>query len=98
VKELDARYLASRESAELRAETLQMGYSLRKLILDLALPIAVDAAAADLSHGVERLVAPLGHCGRRGAGRLALELGREPGDGGLEDGATGPGRRSAHPA
>lgn len=41
VKELDARYLASRESAELRAETLQMGYSLRKLILDLALPIVV---------------------------------------------------------
>lgn len=41
VKELDARYLASRESAELRAETLQMGHSLRKLILDLALPVAV---------------------------------------------------------
>lgn len=41
VKELDTRYLASRESAELRAETLQMGYSLRKLIFDLALPIAV---------------------------------------------------------
>ncbi len=41
VKELDAIYLASRESAELRAETLQMGHSLRKLILDLALPVAV---------------------------------------------------------
>ncbi len=39
--ELDTRYLASRESAELRAETLQMGHSLRKLILDLALPVAV---------------------------------------------------------
>lgn len=38
---LDAQYLASRESSELRAETLQMGYSLRKLIDDLALPIAV---------------------------------------------------------
>jgi urease accessory protein len=33
--ELDAQYLASRESAELRAETLQMGHSLRKLIADL---------------------------------------------------------------
>ena len=33
--ELDARYLASRESAELRAETLQMGHSLRRLIDDL---------------------------------------------------------------
>lgn len=33
--ELDAQYLASRETAELRAETLQMGHSLRKLIADL---------------------------------------------------------------
>ena len=41
VTELDGLYLASRESAELRAETLQMGHSLRKLILDLLLPIAV---------------------------------------------------------
>lgn len=32
---LDARYLASRESAELRAETLQMGHSLRRLLADL---------------------------------------------------------------
>jgi urease accessory protein len=35
VAELDAQYLASRETAELRAETLQMGHSLRKLIADL---------------------------------------------------------------
>jgi urease accessory protein len=34
-RELDSRYLASRETAELRAETLQMGHSLRKLIDDL---------------------------------------------------------------
>lgn len=33
--ELDARYLASRETAELRAETLQMGYSLRRLLGEL---------------------------------------------------------------
>ncbi len=32
---LDADYLASRETAELRAETLQMGHSLRRLIDDL---------------------------------------------------------------
>ncbi len=32
---LDARYCASRESVELRAETLQMGHSLRRLIADL---------------------------------------------------------------
>ncbi len=32
---LDTEYLASRESAELRAETLQMGYSLRRLAEEL---------------------------------------------------------------
>lgn len=32
---LEADYLASRESAELRAETLQMGYSLRRLLHEL---------------------------------------------------------------
>jgi len=34
--ELDAEFAASRESAELRAETLQMGYSLARLLNDLA--------------------------------------------------------------
>ncbi len=33
--ELDAEFVASRESAELRAETLQMGYSLARLLADL---------------------------------------------------------------
>lgn len=33
--ELDAEFIASRESAELRAETLQMGYSLARLLTDL---------------------------------------------------------------
>ncbi|MDX9994603.1 MAG: urease accessory protein UreF [Rhodocyclaceae bacterium] len=42
--DLDARYLASRETAELRAETLQMGHSLRRLIDDLSLPVAVPPA------------------------------------------------------
>lgn len=32
---LDERYLASRETSELRAETLQMGYSLRRLLGEL---------------------------------------------------------------
>lgn len=45
---LDADYLASRESAELRAETLQMGYSLRRLLhelgdFDAATLVALDA-------------------------------------------------------
>lgn len=35
VRRLDAEFLASRESAELRAETAQMGYSLRRLLRDL---------------------------------------------------------------
>jgi urease accessory protein len=39
--ELDAQYLASRETAELRAETLQMGHSLKRLIDDLKESIAV---------------------------------------------------------
>lgn len=39
--ELDAQYLASRETAELRAETLQMGHSLRRLIDDLKEEIGV---------------------------------------------------------
>ena len=33
--ELDAEYLATRESAELRAETLQMGYSMQRLLNEL---------------------------------------------------------------
>lgn len=33
--QFDALYVASRESAELRAETLQMGYSLARLLADL---------------------------------------------------------------
>jgi urease accessory protein len=33
--QLDAEYLAARESAELRAETLQMGYSMQRLLHEL---------------------------------------------------------------
>ena len=43
---LDADFLASRESSELRAETVQMGYSLRRLLHDLEdfpLPAVFDA-------------------------------------------------------
>ncbi len=43
--ELDAEFLASRETAELRAETLQMGHSLVKLMRDLS---ASDEAAFPL--------------------------------------------------
>lgn len=44
---LDERYLAGRETAELRAETLQMGHSLRRLLADLReLPAAFVAQVA----------------------------------------------------
>ena len=47
VLELDALYLASRETAELRAETLQMGYSMRRLVHELDdLPTAFLAQIA----------------------------------------------------
>lgn len=35
LRRLDTEFLASRESAELRAETVQMGFSLRRLVHDL---------------------------------------------------------------
>ncbi len=38
LKRLNADFLASRESAELRAETLQMGFSLNRLLADLRDP------------------------------------------------------------
>ena len=51
-RRLNARYLASRESAELRAETLQMGYSLWQLLLSLpemqTQHEAIQAALQDL--------------------------------------------------
>lgn len=45
--ELDAEYLATRESAELRAETLQMGYSMQRLLHELGdfPPPLLDAIA-----------------------------------------------------
>lgn len=45
VARLNDEFLASRESAELRAETVQMGYSLRRLLNDLAC-LDVHAATA----------------------------------------------------
>ena len=46
IERLNADFLASRESSELRAETVQMGYSLRRLLHELddfALPEVFDA-------------------------------------------------------
>ncbi len=48
--QLDAEFIASRESAELRAETLQMGHSLARLLADLAeTPVAPLADFAEPS-------------------------------------------------
>lgn len=48
VDSLNAEFLASRESAELRAETVQMGFSLRRLLRDLR-----DESLATVAHTVE---------------------------------------------
>jgi len=48
IARLNADFLASRESAELRAESLQMGYSLGRLLADLRDP-ALDGLRATLA-------------------------------------------------
>ncbi len=49
VRRLNALYLASRESAELRAETLQMGYSLVRLLRELGdFPAVIPSALESL--------------------------------------------------
>jgi urease accessory protein len=45
VQHWNMRFLASRESAELHAETVQMGFSLRRLLLDLESNTSADLAA-----------------------------------------------------
>ena len=48
IARLNADFLASRESAELRAETAQMGFSLNRLLNDLGVP-ALSALRAELA-------------------------------------------------
>ncbi|MFT4172650.1 MAG: urease accessory UreF family protein [Rhodocyclaceae bacterium] len=49
VRALNLRFIATRETSELRAETVQMGYSLARLLRDLdEVPAAVREALADL--------------------------------------------------
>ncbi|MGF6274449.1 urease accessory protein [Massilia sp. UYP11] len=58
----NARYLASRESAELRAETVQMGYSLTRLLMELNLvpsgPMRDTCLPAALAQAVHALGVP----------------------------------------
>ena len=50
IARLNAEFLASRESAELRAETIQMGFSLHRLVRDLRDPAlsTVESTLSDL--------------------------------------------------
>ena len=48
VRRWNTRFLATRESAELRAETVQMGFSLRRLMLDLATGAGDKSTPADM--------------------------------------------------
>jgi urease accessory protein len=58
----NARYLASRESAELRAETVQMGFSLTRLLMELNLvparPMVDTCLPAALAQAVHALGVP----------------------------------------
>lgn len=56
IARLNADFLASRESAELRAETVQMGFSLNRLLTDLA-DSTLDALRAGL-RGVPEIAFP----------------------------------------
>ena len=52
IARLNADFLASRESAEVRAETVQMGFSLNRLLADLRDP-GLEALRADLARLTE---------------------------------------------
>ena len=99
---LNAEFLASREAAELRAETAQMGFSLRRLLHDLrddALAPVIDVVEplAEVAFS-DRLVGHrrhLVHRPRSGNRRLSVVVGRESGDGGAQGRAARPGRRPA---
>lgn len=57
IQELNERFLASRETAELRAETVQMGYSMKRLFTDLGLgdvPLAEPAFPAAYAFAVSQ--------------------------------------------
>jgi len=56
----NARYLASRESAELRAETVQMGFSLARLLVELGLAPPAPARETCLPAALAQAVRALG--------------------------------------
>ncbi len=71
VARLNADFLASRESAELRAETAQMGFSLARLVRDLRDPALAEVAA--LLAGLPEIAFPTGWAGIAAAWQIAPE-------------------------
>ena len=59
IRRLNAEFLASRESLELRAETVQMGFSLRRLIRDVR---RSSPCCRRLSGPADQGRLPRGHC------------------------------------
>ncbi|MCD2517496.1 urease accessory protein UreF [Massilia sp. G4R7] len=59
-RQWNARYLASRDSAELRAETVQMGFSLARLLEELGLAPPVAARETCLPAALAQAVQALG--------------------------------------
>ena len=95
----NALFLASRETAELRAETVQMGYSLTRLLDGAGHRATCRVRGAFVSRRVRARRARAGRSTpRRRADRLSLGLAGEPGDGGGEGGAARPDRRAADAA
>ena len=60
VGDWNERFIASRDSAEFRAETIQMGYSLGKLVAELGI---ADAALGAILHGQAELALPTAFAG-----------------------------------
>ena len=69
IARLNADFLASRESAELRAETVQMGFSLNRLLKDLRDP-ALDNVQASLAQ-MSEIAFPTAWSGIAAAWRIA---------------------------
>jgi len=51
-QELNDFFLATRETAEMRAETLQMGQALSRLLTDLAIPVPIEEPAFPTSFAI----------------------------------------------
>ena len=89
--------LASRETAELRAETVQMGYSLARLVPALGLGDELRTIRrARVSDRVCLRERPVGHRTRRRGPRVYLVLARESGARGAEGAPARTDRRPTH--